>query len=242
MNIVVFGDSDHLARLRPDDVHPVAAGTREPAPGPRETGLPHVPHGTFSVISEADALLVSDTGDRLLMHPEVRVALHLRAHRVPLVWHARPGGPSPVPAARLVTLSATDALEIARPGASREVARSGIEAGEAADPLGAITEAATELLHRWGCVSLAVTLGPGEALLLDRDGGTTRISVGDDQAADDARDPTGANAAAIADRFRATALVALAGGAGLAEATRVAAASHPALAAADDAGGGRRAT
>ncbi|MGW9020336.1 D-glycero-beta-D-manno-heptose 1-phosphate adenylyltransferase [Leucobacter chromiiresistens] len=157
--------------------------------------LPHITREMITAISEADAIIVSDYGRALTAHPEIRVALHRRGARVPLVWDPHPRGADPVPSARLVTPNLSEAAKAA---------------GTAPDPASA-TEAAGRLRERWGCIAISVTLGSQGALLLDADHAPALIP---------ARPVEAADACGAGDRYAASALVALAEGEPLPEAVR----------------------
>ena len=152
-----------------------------------EPVLPHVTREMLTAIAEADAIIVSDYGRALTNHPEIRVALHRRGTRVPLVWDPHPRGADPVPSARLVTPNLSEAAK---------AAGTPVEAASAA-------EAAARLRERWGCIAVSVTLGPEGALLFDADHAPALIP---------ARPVDAADACGAGDRFAASALLALAAG------------------------------
>jgi rfaE bifunctional protein nucleotidyltransferase chain/domain/rfaE bifunctional protein kinase chain/domain len=109
----------------------------------------------LAAIAAADVLVVADYGRGLADAPEIRAALERRGREVPLVWDPHPRGPAPVRSATLVTPNLREALRA-----------SGVPAGTST--VAAATDAATELLERWGSAAVAVTLGSAGALLLER--------------------------------------------------------------------------
>ena len=146
--------------------------------------LPHITRDMIASISEADAIIVSDYGRALTEHPEIRVALHRRGARVPLVWDPHPRGADPVPSTRLVTPNLSEAAKAA---------------GTAPEP-DAAAEAAARLRERWGCIAISVTLGSQGALLLDADHAPALIP---------ARPVEAADACGAGDRYASSALIAL---------------------------------
>jgi rfaE bifunctional protein nucleotidyltransferase chain/domain len=79
-------------------------------------GSPSDPQGAMpaavpELLSSASAILVSDYGNGITRHPQVRASLADR-HRAPMVWDPQPQGPSPVPGVRLVTPNLCVAREI----------------------------------------------------------------------------------------------------------------------------------
>lgn len=157
--------------------------------------LPHITREMLGAIGEADAIIVSDYGRALTAHPEIRVALHRRGSRVPLVWDPHPRGADPVPSASLVTPNLSEAAKAA---------------GTSADAASA-AGAAARLRERWGCAAVVVTLGSEGALLLDADHAPALIP---------ARPVDAADACGAGDRFAASALLALAAGDSLPDAVR----------------------
>ena len=116
----------------------------------------------LAAIETADVLVVADYGRGLAAVPEIRAALERRGRQVPLVWDPHPKGPAPVRSTTLVTPNLGEALRA-----------SGVAAGSST--VAAATDAATELLERWGCAAVAVTLGSAGALLLERDSSAPRV-------------------------------------------------------------------
>jgi D-beta-D-heptose 7-phosphate kinase / D-beta-D-heptose 1-phosphate adenosyltransferase len=107
-------------------------------------------------LAGAAAVLVADYGRGLAAGPGVRHALAGLPARVPLVWDPHPRGAVPVPGARLATPNRSEAA-----GFARQVA---------GDGLAAVTAMARLLAGRWSAAGVAVTLGPGGALLVGGDG------------------------------------------------------------------------
>jgi D-beta-D-heptose 7-phosphate kinase/D-beta-D-heptose 1-phosphate adenosyltransferase len=130
----------------------------------------------------AAAVLVADYGRGVAAEPEVRAALAALPARRPLVWDPHPRGPAPVPGARLATPNRAEAA-----GFAAQVAGSG---------LAAVTTRARLLAERWAAAGVAVTLGPGGALLVEGAGAPLVVPAPPTAGGD----PCGAG-----DRFAATA-------------------------------------
>ena len=109
----------------------------------------------LAAVEAADVLVVADYGRGLAAAPEIRAALERRGRTVPLLWDPHPKGPAPVRSTTLVTPNLSEALRA-----------SGVPAGTST--VAGATDAASELLERWGCGAVAVTLGSAGALLLER--------------------------------------------------------------------------
>jgi D-beta-D-heptose 7-phosphate kinase/D-beta-D-heptose 1-phosphate adenosyltransferase len=141
-------------------------------------------------LAGAAAVLVADYGRGLAAEPGVRAALAGLPARVPVVWDPHPRGPAPVPGARLATPNRAEAARFAPdvPG----------------DGLAGVTARARLLADRWQAAAVAVTLGPGGALLVQGAGAPMVMPA---PAA-----PGGAPCGA-GDRFAATAAALLADGA-----------------------------
>jgi D-beta-D-heptose 7-phosphate kinase / D-beta-D-heptose 1-phosphate adenosyltransferase len=141
-------------------------------------------------LAGAAAVLVADYGRGLAAEPGVRAALAGLPARVPVVWDPHPRGPAPVPGARLATPNRAEAARFAPevPG----------------DGLAAVTARAHRLAERWQAAAVAVTLGPGGALLVQGAGAPMVMPA----PATTGGDPCGAG-----DRFAATAAALLADGA-----------------------------
>jgi rfaE bifunctional protein nucleotidyltransferase chain/domain/rfaE bifunctional protein kinase chain/domain len=107
-------------------------------------------------IAGATAVLVADYGRGLAAEPGVRAALAALPARVPLVWDPHPRGPAPVTDARLATPNRAEAARFVPevPGAG----------------LAEVTAQARALARRWSAAGVAVTLGPGGAMLVEGDG------------------------------------------------------------------------
>jgi D-beta-D-heptose 7-phosphate kinase/D-beta-D-heptose 1-phosphate adenosyltransferase len=141
-------------------------------------------------LAGAGAVLVADYGRGVAAEPGVRAALAALPSRRPLVWDPHPRGPAPVPGARLATPNRGEAA-----GFVPEVPGEG---------LAAVTARARRLAERWEAAGVAVTLGPGGALLVEGAGAPQVVPA---PAATDG-DPCGAG-----DRFSATTAGLLADGA-----------------------------
>jgi D-beta-D-heptose 7-phosphate kinase/D-beta-D-heptose 1-phosphate adenosyltransferase len=133
-------------------------------------------------LAGAAAVLVADYGRGVAAEPEVRAALAALPARRPLVWDPHPRGPAPVPGARLATPNRAEAA-----GFAARVAGSG---------LAAVTTRARLLAERWAAAGVAVTLGPGGALLVEGAGAPLVVPAPPTAGGD----PCGAG-----DRFAATA-------------------------------------
>jgi D-beta-D-heptose 7-phosphate kinase/D-beta-D-heptose 1-phosphate adenosyltransferase len=141
-------------------------------------------------LAAAAAVLVADYGRGLAAGPGVRHALAGLPARVPLVWDPHPRGAVPVPGARLATPNRSEAA--------------GFAPQVAGDGLAAVTARARLLAERWAAAGVAVTLGPGGALLVGGDGAPLVVPA----PATAGGDPCGAG-----DRFAAAAAGLLADGA-----------------------------
>jgi D-beta-D-heptose 7-phosphate kinase/D-beta-D-heptose 1-phosphate adenosyltransferase len=160
----------------------------------------------------AAAVLVADYGRGVAAEPGVRAALAALPARRPLVWDPHPRGPAPVTGARLATPNRAEAA-----GFAGQVAGSGLTA---------VTARARVLAERWAAAGVAVTLGPGGALLVEGAGAPLVIPAPPTAGGD----PCGAG-----DRFAATAAGLLGDGALPSEAVAGAVATASAFVAA---GGG----
>jgi D-beta-D-heptose 7-phosphate kinase / D-beta-D-heptose 1-phosphate adenosyltransferase len=141
-------------------------------------------------LAGAGAVLVADYGRGVAAEPGVRGALAALPSRRPLVWDPHPRGPAPVPGARLATPNRAEAA--------------GFVAEVPGDGLAAVTARARRLAERWRAAGVAVTLGPGGALLVEGAGAPLVVPA----PAATSGDPCGAG-----DRFSATAAGLLADGA-----------------------------
>jgi rfaE bifunctional protein kinase chain/domain len=152
----------------------------------------------LDVLASASAILVSDYGRGVAGRPELRAALDDYTGRLPLVWDPHPRGGPPIAGARLVTPNQAEA--------SGFLGAHGPERGD-------VRVAADTLRRRWAAAAVAVTLGEDGAMLAD---GTRAPSLVPAPFAAHG-DPCGAG-----DRFASAATLALAAGAGAAEAVRAA--------------------
>lgn len=176
--------------------------------GGSELAQPQAVGPMISAIDRATALLVSDYGRGVTAHPAIRAALERRAAAgVPLVWDPHPRGPVPVPGTRLATPNLREAM-LATGAESND---------DDGDPAAAAGRA---LLAGTGSEAVLVTRGADGALLVVDYDAPQRIEV----AAVATTDPCGAG-----DRLAASAIVALAAGASLAEASRLAVAAAAAF-------------
>jgi D-beta-D-heptose 7-phosphate kinase / D-beta-D-heptose 1-phosphate adenosyltransferase len=157
----------------------------------------------------AAAVLVSDYGRGVAAEPGVRAALADLPARRPLVWDPHPRGPAPVRGARLATPNRAEAA-----GFAAQVPGTG---------LAAVTARARLLAERWSAAGVAVTLGPGGALLAEGAGAPLVIPAPPAAGGD----PCGAG-----DRFAATAAGLLGDGALPSEAVAAAVAAASAFVAA----------
>ncbi|WP_039805167.1 PfkB family carbohydrate kinase [Nocardia araoensis] len=94
----------------------------------------------------AGAILVADYGRGVAAHPRIRSLLTELARSVPVVWDPHPRGPAPTPGAQLVSPNLKEARQFA-PGY--------------VEP----DELAKVLRDEWAADSVAVTTGPGGAVL-----------------------------------------------------------------------------
>lgn len=120
-----------------------------------ETPAPRVTEQVAGVIAGAAAILVAEYGGGLTGDPTVRLALEHMTGRVPVVWDPHPRGAGPVRGVRLVTPNRGEV---------------GHATGRAVDGLAQVVQAAASLLGTWGADAVAVTLGAGGAVLVDRAG------------------------------------------------------------------------
>jgi D-beta-D-heptose 7-phosphate kinase / D-beta-D-heptose 1-phosphate adenosyltransferase len=141
-------------------------------------------------LAGAAAVLVADYGRGIAAEPGVRAALAGLPARRPLVWDPHPRGPAPVPGARLATPNRAEAA--------------GLVPEVTGDGLASVTARARQLAQRWGAAGVAVTLGPGGALLVEGAGAPLVVPA----PAAPGGDPCGAG-----DRFASTAAGLLADGA-----------------------------
>ncbi|NES14859.1 MULTISPECIES: PfkB family carbohydrate kinase [Micromonospora] len=184
---------------------------------PQPPGEP--PEAALAVLTRARAILVSDYGRGLLRQPALRAAL--AGASAPVVWDPHPRGPAAVPGARLATPNLGELRQLTG------------DAG-AGSALSTATRAGHELRRRWRVGAVAATMGADGAVLCQAGG--TPLAVPPPSTLDHVEDTCGAG-----DRFAATAALALADGASVAEATRQAVAAASAYVAAGGAAGLHRA-
>jgi D-beta-D-heptose 7-phosphate kinase/D-beta-D-heptose 1-phosphate adenosyltransferase len=141
-------------------------------------------------LAGAGAVLVADYGRGVAAEPSVRAAVAALPTNLPLVWDPHPRGPAPVPGARLAIPNRSEAA--------------GFVPQVGGDGLAAVTARARLLAQRWSAAGVAVTLGPGGALLVGGDGAPLVVPA----PAAGGGDPCGAG-----DRFAAATAGLLADGA-----------------------------
>jgi D-beta-D-heptose 7-phosphate kinase/D-beta-D-heptose 1-phosphate adenosyltransferase len=152
------------------------------------------PAEALEAIGAAAAVLVSDYGRGLAAQDDVRRAVAAAARTTPVVWDPHPRGAAPVPGARLVTPNREEAAAFAgRLGAD----------DPALEGLARLSAQAAGLVRAWQAHSVAVTIGPGGALLSRGESSPSVIPAPHVRALD----PCGAG-----DRFASAAALALAGG------------------------------
>lgn len=150
-------------------------------------------------IGSAPAILVSDYGRGLTVHPAVRAALHgAVASGGRIVWDPHPRGATPVAGTRVVTPNLAEARRAADVPSGRSHA------------LPDVIALAATLRQRWETAGLAVTLGRRGAVLVGADGTPLMVPA---RALDGPVDTCGAG-----DRFAASVAGAIADGAVLSEA------------------------
>lgn len=124
--------------------------------GSRPGGVGPLDRTGRRALAGAGAVLVADYGRGVAAEPSVRAALAALPANLPLVWDPHPRGPAPVPGARLATPNRSEAA--------------GFVPQVGGDGLAAVTARARLLARRWSAAGVAVTLGPGGALLVGGDG------------------------------------------------------------------------
>ncbi|MFJ5229596.1 PfkB family carbohydrate kinase [Kitasatospora sp. NPDC088391] len=122
-----------------------------------DTPAGELPLGPLPVVvrarlAEAAAVLVCDYGRGVTAHEQLRAALTAAASARPLVWDPHPNGAPPVPGTALAVPNADEALLLTGGAAS---------CGLAGD-----TARAVRLLTEWPVKQVAVTRGPGGAVLV----------------------------------------------------------------------------
>ncbi|WP_433286818.1 D-glycero-beta-D-manno-heptose 1-phosphate adenylyltransferase [Micromonospora sp. CA-244673] len=184
---------------------------------PQPPGEP--PEAVLELLSRARAVLVSDYGRGLLRQPTLRAAL--AGATAPVVWDPHPRGAAAVPGARLATPNLAELRQLTG------------DAGTG-PALSTATRAGQELRRRWRIGAVAVTTGPDGAVLCHS--GTAPLVVPPPSTVAHVEDTCGAG-----DRFAATAALALADGASVAEAVQAAVGAASAYVAAGGAAGLHRA-
>jgi rfaE bifunctional protein nucleotidyltransferase chain/domain/rfaE bifunctional protein kinase chain/domain len=154
-----------------------------------------VPEAGVAALGRAEGVLVSDYAGGVLADGGVRALLATFAARRPVVWDPHSRGHGPVPGCRVVT-----------PNAGEAAALGGAAGGS---PLAAAGRQAAALVRRWQAHAVCVTLGPAGALLSYGDGPPLVVP---------AERVDGGDTCGAGDRFAASAVAALAGGAVLSDA------------------------
>ncbi len=176
--------------------------------GGTEPAMPgEAPEAALAVLQQATAILVSDYGRGVARHPQLRAAL--AESSAPVVWDPHPRGPAPVPGARLVTPNESEARTMAD------------DAGDGS-ALSTATRAGRQLRQRWRADAVVVTRGADGAVLC-RTGPTPLVVPAP---------PAVGDTCGAGDRFAASAALALADGALVAEAVQRAVAEAAAYVAA----------
>jgi rfaE bifunctional protein nucleotidyltransferase chain/domain/rfaE bifunctional protein kinase chain/domain len=145
-------------------------------------------------LAAADAALVSDYGRGITGLAGVRELLARATTDVPVVWDPHPRGSEPVPGVRLATPNRAEAADLAARHRG-----AGTRTG-----LGAVDDDARTLVEAWRAHGVAITLGPGGALLSHGESSPSVIPAPPTAVAD----PCGAG-----DRMASAAAVALGAGA-----------------------------
>lgn len=126
-----------------------------------------------TIMAEAAAVLVSDYGQGITAHHEIRSALRRAAESAPVVWDPHPRGTSPVPGVAVVKPNLKEALHFAHRSA----------AGRERFPVTALTEpeAAAELcrylIREWRSGAVCLTRGEDPVLVVSSDGSGHAIPV-----------------------------------------------------------------
>jgi bifunctional ADP-heptose synthase (sugar kinase/adenylyltransferase) len=168
------GPTPERIRLRADD-HLLLRLDR----GDGDSTIGAAPAGALDAIHAAGAVLVSDCGRGVTVHPQVHAALTERAGRVPVVWDPHPRGDAPIPATRLVTsnrseaagfVSAARSADPAWPLVALSVNGNGHHAAKpdrSAADLADAANAAVRLRRVWSAGAVVVTLADKGAVLSD---------------------------------------------------------------------------
>jgi rfaE bifunctional protein nucleotidyltransferase chain/domain/rfaE bifunctional protein kinase chain/domain len=149
-----------------------------------------VPDAVAAALAEADAVLVSDYGRGVTVHPQLLEALAESARRRPLVWDPHPRGPEPVRGARIVTPNAAEAARAC--------------GGAPSDTVAEACRQARALVERWRVAGVALTIGARGAVL---------AAGGDSAAVFPPPRRASGDACGAGDRFAARVAAALAAGA-----------------------------
>lgn len=166
-------------------------------------GAVHPPtDAALRALMGAGAVLVADYGRGTADEPTLRRALASLARTVPMVWDPHARGAAPVPGVRIAVPNQREAAAFAEVHGAHAGASTGTPA--VASGLPQASAHATRLVEAWGATAVAVTLGPGGALVSH--GGSSPSLVPAPRV--EAGDPCGAG-----DRLAAAAVLALAGGA-----------------------------
>lgn len=160
------------------------------------------------LLAGCDAVLVADYGGGLTALPAVRTALRAAAARHPVVWDPHPRGEAPVSGVQVVTPNAAEARQF-RDRLDRPAAAPGAILGRGTADLRAAAEDAAALVRHWSVGAVAVTLGPGGALLSYGDGPPSVLP---------GRPVPAADTCGAGDQFAATVTAELGAGAVLPEA------------------------
>lgn len=122
--------------------------------GDHRLSIGDVPPSADEASREAAAVLVSDYGGGSTTVPAMRSLVAAAASRIPVVWDPHPRGGPPPPGVSLVTPNQSEAERAT---------------GVRADPgIAGIRDQAFALLELWQPQAVAITLGSGGALLVDR--------------------------------------------------------------------------
>ncbi len=157
------------------------------------TPIGPLPRAALTALEEADAVLVSCYGAGTSGMEPLRTALTARAASVPVVWDPHPRGAAPIPGCAIATPNAAEAAEA-----------SGLPDARPA-------EVAAELVRRWDCEAVSVTVGADGAWLARAAGEVVRV------AAPECHD---GDTCGAGDRYASAVAASLARGADLAGAVR----------------------
>ena len=167
-----------------------------------------------AALDGAVAVLASDYGGGVLAGKGVRAALSGLDPHAALVWDPHPRGGDPVDNAAVVT---PNRAELAA------------AAGRRTDTLAEVLAVAADLLRRWSVGAVAVTRGPGGAVLVDRSGSAQVLPT--------EREASGSDPCGAGDCFAAATVTALAAGRLVSEAVTAAVSAATEFVAGGGAGG-----